>query len=131
MSQLGDRIRDRRRELDLTQDELAAKIGPDGVSKQTVGNWEAGRSEPTKHSPDLAAALDWPEERLWNGPPPRRATSPRRGPRSPSPSRREFDALSSRVAQLERAIRETNRIRDAGLGELGAIADETDDDRDG
>ncbi|MSW49476.1 MAG: helix-turn-helix domain-containing protein [Actinobacteria bacterium] len=105
---MGSRIRVRRLELDLTQKELGEAVG-DGVSKQTVRNWEAGRSEPTKHSADLAAALQWTEEELWAGPPPRRAQGPRRGPRRPTADERFTDAVGegrSSTKDLLRQVRE-------------------------
>lgn len=43
MMTLGQRLRERRRELGLTQEEVAARLG---VAQQTVGRWEAGASRP-------------------------------------------------------------------------------------
>lgn len=49
---IGDRIRDARTKLGLTQRELAGQVG---VSPQTVWSWEAGRVKPThEHLEELA-----------------------------------------------------------------------------
>ena len=51
----GDRIRGLRKEIGLTQEELAAKIG---VSRMTVISWEKGKFEPGRdNTKDLALAL--------------------------------------------------------------------------
>lgn len=43
MSDVGDRIRSARESLNLSQEDLAERVG---VSKRTVGNWERGASDP-------------------------------------------------------------------------------------
>ena len=49
---IGDRIREARNKLGLTQAQLAQQVG---VSSQTVWAWEAGRVKPThEHLEDLA-----------------------------------------------------------------------------
>lgn len=45
MSGLRDRIKEKREESGLTQDELAHLLGK--ANKQTISNWENGRSEPS------------------------------------------------------------------------------------
>ena len=49
---IGDRIREARTKLGLTQAQLAKQVG---VSSQTVWSWEAGRAKPThEHLEELA-----------------------------------------------------------------------------
>ena len=49
---IGDRIREARTKLGLTQKELAGQLG---VTSQTVWSWEAGRVKPThEHLEELA-----------------------------------------------------------------------------
>ena len=49
---IGDRIREARQKLGLTQAELARQVG---VTSQTVWSWEAGRVKPThEHLEELA-----------------------------------------------------------------------------
>ena len=49
---VGDRIREARTKLGLTQTQLARQVG---VSSQTVWSWEAGRVKPTReHMEELA-----------------------------------------------------------------------------
>ena len=49
---IGDRIREARTKLGLTQKELAAQVG---VTSQTVWSWEAGRVKPKhEHLEELA-----------------------------------------------------------------------------
>lgn len=45
MSELGDRIRSAREAINLSQEELADRVG---VSARTVGNWERGDTDPRK-----------------------------------------------------------------------------------
>lgn len=52
---IGDRIRARREELDISQDELAAAVG---VKQNTVSSWEVGRTDPKREQmPRIATAL--------------------------------------------------------------------------
>jgi transcriptional regulator with XRE-family HTH domain len=51
---VGARIRRRRQELGLTQEELAAHVG---VSARAVIRWEADRNFPTRHQGRLEAVL--------------------------------------------------------------------------
>ena len=49
---IGDRIRETRQRLGLTQAQLASQVG---VSSQTVWSWEAGRVKPThEHLEELS-----------------------------------------------------------------------------
>ena len=49
---IGDRIREARTKLGLTQAQLAGQVG---VSSQTVWSWEAGRAKPThEHLEEIA-----------------------------------------------------------------------------
>ena len=53
---IGDRIREARQKLGLTQKELAGRTG---VSSQTVWSWEAGRVKPKhEHLEELAFSLE-------------------------------------------------------------------------
>lgn len=56
MSSIGDKIRDLRKNRGLTQEQLAKLLG---VSKQMIGKWETGKSNPKIQSINkLAQALD-------------------------------------------------------------------------
>lgn len=50
----GDAIRDRRRELGLSQQELADAVG---VDRRSVGAWETGRHFPARYLSNIAAVL--------------------------------------------------------------------------
>jgi transcriptional regulator with XRE-family HTH domain len=64
-STIGTRIRRRRRELLLTQGELAARVG---VAQVTVAHWENGRTlAALANRAALAAALDTPIPELFAG----------------------------------------------------------------
>jgi phage repressor protein C with HTH and peptisase S24 domain len=76
---LKDRLRARRKALDLSLEKLAAKVG---VRYQTIQDLETGKSQGTKHIVALSRALevspDWlltgqgsmeDAERTWSGPP--------------------------------------------------------------
>ncbi len=53
---IGDRIKEARNKLGLTQAQLAKQVG---VSSQTVWSWEAGRVKPThEHLEELAFGLE-------------------------------------------------------------------------
>lgn len=55
MSSIGDKIRDLRKNRGLTQAQLAERLG---VSQQTIGQWETGKSSPKIQSINkLAQAL--------------------------------------------------------------------------
>lgn len=59
---LRQRLASARRSEGLTQGQLAARVG---VTRQAVGNWEAGRSAPREeHLPALEAALALPARTL-------------------------------------------------------------------
>lgn len=58
---MGGRIRQRREEMGLTQDQLAEKVG---VGRDAVIRWEKGRRGPHRHLSGLAAALDTTVEAL-------------------------------------------------------------------
>ncbi|MFL5289267.1 MAG: helix-turn-helix domain-containing protein [Rhodopila sp.] len=74
---IGTRIRSRRRERQLTQDELAGKVG---VSRSAVAQWETGRTgQITGNLSRIAAALDVGVEYLLYGDDKRAATEPRQG----------------------------------------------------
>jgi len=74
---IGTRIRARRRERQLTQDELAGKVG---VSRSAVAQWETGRTgQITGNLSRIAAALDVGVEYLLYGDDKRAATEPRQG----------------------------------------------------
>lgn len=51
---VGQRIREARRGLELTQDDLAEVVG---VHKRTIENWERGKTKPFDRIEDLADAL--------------------------------------------------------------------------
>lgn len=57
---IGDRIRDRREQLDMSIEELATASG---VTARTVGSWERGEVTPSKKlrrlCEPLTATLDW------------------------------------------------------------------------
>lgn len=58
----GDRLERRRRELDLSQGDVATVIG---VSASTLSNWGRGQGSPSvEHVEPLAAALAWPVAEL-------------------------------------------------------------------
>jgi transcriptional regulator with XRE-family HTH domain len=62
----GQRMRQRRRELELTQKQVAARMpsgAPDGpVDAQRISDWERGYNEPTdRYKLELIAALDVPD----------------------------------------------------------------------
>ena len=65
-TRIGDRIRQRREELDLTQEELASKIG---TIKQTVYKYEHGvvSNIPSNRLAEIASALAVPADFLLNG----------------------------------------------------------------
>ncbi len=51
---IGERIRKYRRELDLTQDELAQAIG---ISNQSISKWERGDGYPDRTAPEYSKLL--------------------------------------------------------------------------
>jgi transcriptional regulator with XRE-family HTH domain len=51
---LGARLQEARSGISLTQEAVAEKLG---VSSQTVRNWEAGRTEPSRFDKERLAAL--------------------------------------------------------------------------
>lgn len=58
---LSDRIREQRKKTNFTQDSLGKLLG---VSQQTIGSWESGRTSPDKESLKLLAdvfncSVDW------------------------------------------------------------------------
>jgi transcriptional regulator with XRE-family HTH domain len=57
----GARVRARRKELGLTQTELAVKTG---ISQQNIYNIEHGKVERTRRLKELAAALQMPQDEL-------------------------------------------------------------------
>jgi len=61
MRALGRRIRAVRRLRDMTQAELAKKIG---ISQREVQNWEAGRRDAHARLAEIATALDISEKDL-------------------------------------------------------------------
>lgn len=64
MNTIGDRIKARRKELGLTQTELAKKING---SSQVVSNWERGYSKPSSDDiANLAEALEVSVDFLFN-----------------------------------------------------------------
>jgi transcriptional regulator with XRE-family HTH domain len=74
---IGTRIRAQRHERQLTQDELAQKVG---VSRSAVAQWETGRTgQITGNLSRIAAALDVGVEYLLYGDNKRAATEPRLG----------------------------------------------------
>src|SRR5689334_6154149 len=74
---IGARIRTRRRERRLTQDELARRIG---VSRSAVAQWETGRTgQITGNLTSIAAALDVSVEYLVYGDDRRAAAEARQG----------------------------------------------------
>ena len=74
---IGTRIRVQRRERQLTQDELAQKVG---VSRSAVAQWETGRTgQITGNLSRIAAALDVGVEYLLYGDDKHAAAGPRQG----------------------------------------------------
>jgi len=69
---VGLRIKKRRQELGLSQEDLAARISGGGVSKSTVQKWESGRHFPGRHLGSVEAVLGivLVEEALDRSPPP-------------------------------------------------------------
>ena len=66
MTTVGENIRSRRLALRMTQEELAAKLY---TTRQTVSNYEQGRSEPDLETLKLLAEqLDTDAETLLYGP---------------------------------------------------------------
>jgi transcriptional regulator with XRE-family HTH domain len=53
----GLRIKKRRQELGMSQEDLAARISGGGVSKSTVQKWESGRHFPGRHLGSVEAVL--------------------------------------------------------------------------
>jgi phage repressor protein C with HTH and peptisase S24 domain len=86
MQGMGDRIRLRRTELKLTQEQLGRMVG---ISKQAVGQWESGAAVPTgPNLVDCAEALKVRERWLSSG----------RAPKEPmvEPQRKTLDSGSAR-----------------------------------
>ena len=61
MGDIGNVIRQRRKELRLTQDELAKAVG---VARMTVVKWELGRLPSLKNLKALEVALEFPRGTL-------------------------------------------------------------------
>jgi transcriptional regulator with XRE-family HTH domain len=58
---IGRRIAARRRELDLTQGQLAGKVGSDAVNNQRISDWERGVNRPSdRYMQEIAQALGRP-----------------------------------------------------------------------
>jgi transcriptional regulator with XRE-family HTH domain len=64
LEQLKERIRARRKELRLTQADLAARVG---VSPTAVTDWETGKSRPWENLVALAKALEVTTDWLTTG----------------------------------------------------------------
>lgn len=113
----GARVRARRRELDLTQNDLGALVG---VGRASVAKWEGGESTPDPHKlPALAEALQEPLDELF----------PREGEPDLADLRCDAGYAQSEVGPLigarshipvSKAERGIDRLRDASVGPLAA-----------
>lgn len=64
MTTIGDRIRDTRKARDMTQGDLAKRVG---LSQGTIGHIEAGRNDSSRYLVQIAAALGVRPEWLESG----------------------------------------------------------------
>lgn len=102
---IGRRMRERRDELDLTQTEVAARIGTSAsvssVTKDYVSRWETGKVDASlgSYMPHIAAALETTETDLMAGP------HTDRKPQGPTPALLDMAAPANGGSQLDRIER--------------------------
>lgn len=107
---VGQRIREARRGLDLTQDDLAEIVG---VHKRTIENWERGQTKPFDRIDDLAEGLGVSIVWLLHGIDP--STPPAEGGRTQileqgRENAERIDAMAEAVAQLREDISAVLRL---------------------
>lgn len=115
---IGERAKERRIELGLSQSAVAGRIPAPSVSKDYISRWELGKVEVSEgYLDDLAAALETTVFDLMGGP-----VSERKGT-TPTP-----DVLGpmNRDDQLDRIERILVEIRDALLTQRPATAAEVE-----
>lgn len=73
---IGSRLWEARKSLDLTQGELGERVGRTGVDQTTIGRWERNGEVPAEKLDALAEALDVSPEWLETGEEPSEDNSP-------------------------------------------------------
>jgi transcriptional regulator with XRE-family HTH domain len=113
---LGERIRLRREELGMTQDEVARQM-KGTLDGQRISKWERGENRPRDESlEDLARVLQTTALALL-APKPRTNGTPNE---TPDPFAGQ-DALADRLDRIEAAVSELRREREQGIAEVQAL----------
>lgn len=95
---IGARIRERRKELGLTQKQVAAKMASEAVDNQHISDWERAINEPSeRYLLELVDALDVPDFSYFYETPDRDEAPDLMGAFSP-------DDLAARLAAMDQKL---------------------------
>lgn len=120
---IGARMRERRDELEMTQTEVAEKVGGQSVTKDYVSRWERGATEPSEaYLEQIAAALNTTVADLMAGPAAARDTATNGStPDLFGVDNDDLPQLDRIEQKLDRLLAFTETIPVAGLGVPPAV----------